>query len=100
MTGPTPPAALEAAHLYSYAEVGEHHDHGGLLLRRDLHNLFDTGLLAVDPGALTVDVDPEIQIFPSYAELNGRPLGVTVTARQRQWLGAHWQQHRVGPPTR
>lgn len=48
-TGPGPAAALEAAHLYSYAAVGQHHDDGGLLLRRDVHRLFDQGDIAVDP---------------------------------------------------
>ena len=38
-SGPVPTDVLEAAHLYSYATVGEHHDEGGLLLRRDLHRL-------------------------------------------------------------
>lgn len=37
ITGPAPLATLEAGHLYSYADVGQHDDHGGLLLRRDVH---------------------------------------------------------------
>lgn len=49
-SGPSPTAALEAAHLYSYAAEGRHHDDGGFLLRRDLHRLFDLGLLAVEPA--------------------------------------------------
>ncbi|MFH8991606.1 HNH endonuclease [Streptomyces sp. NPDC017940] len=46
--GPTSADALEAAHLYSYAESGEHHEYGGLLLRSDIHRLFDLGHIAVD----------------------------------------------------
>ena len=39
--------ALEAAHIQSYAENGPHLVGNGLLLRADLHNLFDTGYLTV-----------------------------------------------------
>jgi ribosomal protein S27AE len=53
-SGPAPAEALEAGHLYSYAEIGRHDIEGGLLLRRDLHRLFDQGLLAVTPhGTIT-----------------------------------------------
>ena len=49
LTGPCPAEVLEAGHLYSYSKLGRHHKHGGLLLRRDVHALFDRGRLAVDP---------------------------------------------------
>jgi|HubBroStandDraft_6_1064221.scaffolds.fasta_scaffold1813619_1 hypothetical protein len=35
--------ALEAAHIRPYGEGGEHEPSNGLLLRRDLHSLFDAG---------------------------------------------------------
>lgn len=46
-SGPAPAEAREACHLYSYAEIGHHDIEGGLLLRRDLHRLFDQGPLTV-----------------------------------------------------
>ena len=94
-TGPTPPAALEAAHLYSYAKIGVHHDQGGLLIRRDLHRLFDAGLLAVNPETVRVDVSPELGIYKSYTLLHDDELRVELTSRQREWLAAHSQLHRV-----
>lgn len=39
--------ALEAAHLYSYSAGGPHEVNNGLLLRADLHRLFDKGYLTL-----------------------------------------------------
>lgn len=96
LSGPAPAAALEAAHLYSYAEVGEHHDHGGLLLRRDLHRLFDLGFLAIDPDSGRVDVSAALKRFPAYAPLENHQVTVQLSAQSRRWLELHWQIHRVG----
>ena len=41
--------ALEAAHIRPYAEGGQHEASNGLLLRRDLHSLFDAGYVTVTP---------------------------------------------------
>lgn len=41
--------ALEAAHIRPYAEGGEHNLGNGLLLRRDIHSLFDAGYVTVTP---------------------------------------------------
>jgi ribosomal protein L37AE/L43A len=94
-TGPAPGAALEAAHLYSYADAGEHHARGGLLLRRDLHRLFDLGLIAVDPRTALLDVSGELAAYPEYARLQGRPLGIKPTPDHLGWLARHWNMHRT-----
>ena len=41
--------ALEAAHIRSYASDGPHEVRNGLLLRADLHRLFDKGYVTVSP---------------------------------------------------
>jgi putative restriction endonuclease len=41
--------ALEAAHIRPYSEGGEHEATNGLLLRRDLHSLFDAGYVTITP---------------------------------------------------
>jgi putative restriction endonuclease len=41
--------ALEAAHIRPYAEGGAHEARNGLLLRRDIHSLFDAGYVTVTP---------------------------------------------------
>jgi predicted RNA-binding Zn-ribbon protein involved in translation (DUF1610 family) len=97
-TGPAPGAALEAAHLYRYSDSGEHHDDGGLLLRRDIHRLFDLGQITVDPATMTIDVGDDLSSFSEYSCLQGRPLQVPMTSGQRRWLEAHRRLHRADPP--
>ena len=41
--------ALEAAHIRPFSDGGEHEARNGLLLRRDIHSLFDTGYVTVTP---------------------------------------------------
>ncbi|MFF4727631.1 HNH endonuclease [Streptomyces mirabilis] len=95
ISGPAPADVLEAAHLYSYAESGEHHDFGGLLLRRDLHRLFDTGRIAVDPATDLLDVDSGLDAYPLYQSLHGQPLALSLRSEHRLWLAAHWNSHRA-----
>ena len=40
-------SALEAAHIRPYAEGGEHAASNGILMRRDVHSLFDAGYVTV-----------------------------------------------------
>jgi putative restriction endonuclease len=47
VTGERVLPVLEAAHIVPYAEGGEHRVDNGLLLRRDLHALFERGYLTV-----------------------------------------------------
>ncbi len=95
--GSQPEETLEACHLYSYAEVGKHAEHGGLLLRRDIHQLFDMGRVAINPDTLKLDVDPTLGQFSDYARLHGSSLAITPSSQQRKWLGQHWRQHRDDP---
>jgi putative restriction endonuclease len=41
--------ALEAAHIRPFSEVETHHVRNGLLLRSDVHRLFDAGYITVTP---------------------------------------------------
>ena len=94
ITGPQPGAALEAAHLYQYAIEGTHYDNGGLFLRRDVHRLFDLGLIAVNPTTLIIDVHKDINIFETYKEMHGGKLCVEVSDNSRAWIALHWEQFR------
>ncbi|MGH8222308.1 MAG: HNH endonuclease [Woeseiaceae bacterium] len=49
VTGEHSIPVLEAAHIKPYASGGEHRVSNGLLLRRDLHRLFDLGYVTVTP---------------------------------------------------
>lgn len=69
--------ALEAAHIRPYGDGGEHEARNGLLLRRDIHSLFDAGYVTVTPD-LCFKVSPCIkEEFDSgryYDELHGKPV--------------------------
>lgn len=49
VTGERTLPVLEAAHVQPYSEGGAHEVTNGLLLRSDLHRLYDLGYLTVDP---------------------------------------------------
>jgi putative restriction endonuclease len=50
VTGERTLPVLDAAHIKPYAASGPHDLRNGLLLRKDLHALFDTGYLTVTPS--------------------------------------------------
>ncbi|MFJ6935917.1 HNH endonuclease [Streptomyces sp. NPDC101132] len=93
-TGPTPAAALQAAHLYSYADESEHHDWGGLLLRNDIHSLFDRGQITVKPDTGLIDVADELASYPMYAALQDKRPVAQLRPEHEVWLAAHWRAHR------
>lgn len=95
LTGAAPGQVLEAAHLYRYADHGQHHDDGGFLLRRDVHRLFDLGQIAVDPETLKIDIGDDLLPFADYARLQGRSLQVPPMSGHRRWLQEHWRLHRT-----
>ena len=63
-------ATLEACHIRPYMGPQTNALSNGLLLRADLHTLFDLGLLAVDTTSMTVVVSPELE-GTTYRELAG-----------------------------
>jgi len=69
--------ALEAAHIRPCSDGGEHAPSNGLLLRRDLHALFDGGYVTVTPE-LKVEVSPrireEFENGKHYYELHGQSI--------------------------
>lgn len=85
--------ALEAAHIVPYR--GPHSDHpsNGLLLRADVHTLFDLGLLSVDSVTMTVVTAPELAAS-EYKELVGKQLRLPAAVNSRPFK-AGLDQHRV-----
>lgn len=65
---------LEAAHIRAHSDGGDMSTSNGLLLRADLHTLFDLRLLAVDTRTWTVLVNPEVASSQEGALLLGRAL--------------------------
>lgn len=72
VTGSTVTSVLEAAHIDRY--FGEHTNHvsNGLLLRSDIHTLFDLGMLTVS-SSLTVQLAPWL-MESEYQQLHHQPI--------------------------
>ena len=49
ITGEKTLPVLEAAHIKPYSQDGPHHPANGILLRKDLHTLFDRGYMTISP---------------------------------------------------
>jgi putative restriction endonuclease len=72
ISGSTVEATLEAAHIRPFRETGSHSAGNGLLLRADLHTLFDLRLITVMPfGAIRVA--PELR-QSEYEDFDGRQI--------------------------
>ena len=86
--------ALEAAHIYPYSEGGEYTNdlRNGLLLRADIHVLFDLGLLKITPRSLEVRImDP--LAGSSYAALDGTVLQTSAALKpSNEALANKWAQ--------
>lgn len=53
-------AVLEAAHVSPYLGDADDDRQNGLLLRADVHALFDCGLLRINPETLAIEMDPKV----------------------------------------
>jgi len=67
------PDVLQAAHIMPYRGPATNHPTNGILLRGDIHTLFDLNLLKIDPKEMRVVLSPAI-MYSDYASLDGQPL--------------------------
>ncbi len=64
---------LEAAHIHPYKGDHTNVTANGLLLRADIHTLFDLNLMSINAASLLVEISPEL-LGTEYASFNGKPL--------------------------
>lgn len=79
ITGEKTLPALEAGHIRPYAKNGPHEIRNGLLLRSDIHNLFDLGYLTVTPEykvEVSRRIKEEFENGRHYYALHGQSLTV------------------------
>jgi len=77
VTGERTLPVLDAAHIMPYADGGAHAVTNGLLLRSDLHTLFDRGYLTVTPDyrlEVSRRIREEYENGRDYYALSGREL--------------------------
>lgn len=91
--------ALEAAHIQPYGEGGAHEARNGLLLRRDIHSLFDAGYVTVTPDLrfeVSRRIREEFDNGKHYYALDGHLIVPPVDADQRPDPGAlRWHNETV-----
>lgn len=61
LSGCQVPQAIEASHICPYRGEKDNHARNGLLLRRDLHAIFDANLIGIHPETLMVYIHPSIK---------------------------------------
>lgn len=61
VTGTKIVPVLEAAHIRPVTDAGENRVDNGLLLRSDVHKLFDDGYLGINPSTRTLMVSPRLR---------------------------------------
>jgi hypothetical protein len=102
ITGCAIAGILEAAHILPYRGDDTNHPSNGLLLRTDLHTIFDCGLISVDPNGAD---GPRLVVSTSlceteYGELDGLPLRArksgtaplsveAISLRHAEFVGRH-----------
>lgn len=68
--GHGPDSVLDACHILPHNVSGINQINNGLLLRSDLHNLFDDGLIKINPETFKIELDISLLKTP-YAKYDG-----------------------------
>lgn len=61
ITGCNVTQVLKACHIEPHYLKGNNHSCNALLLRADIHDLFDLNMIAIEPGTLSVHVSPALR---------------------------------------
>jgi len=88
---------LEAAHIRPYRGAHTNETRNGILLRADIHNLFDYGIVGVDPEAMKVVLNQRAR-NSKYAPLHDQVLRLPDDPRRqpdRELLLRHLQLHGI-----
>ena len=64
---------MEAAHIERHAKTGINHSSKGLLLRSDIHSLFDSNKIKINPDDYIGEVD-KILKYSDYWQYNGKKI--------------------------
>lgn len=86
--------ALEAAHIKPFAEGGSHQPSNGLLLRRDIHSLFDAGYVTVTPDLrfrVSRKIKEEFENGRDYYAMDGQAIApVNIRGWEPSELALKW----------
>lgn len=96
VTGCDELGALEAAHIHPYQGPDWNKVQNGLLLRGDIHTLFDRHLMGIHPQTRAVVLSPQLS-GEHYRALYGRPIADPAEKGQRpsqEVLDERWEEFR------
>ncbi len=91
------PEGLEAAHIRPYRGAHTNETRNGILLRADIHNLFDYGIIGVDPETMKVVLNQRAK-GSKYSPLHGQSLRIPDDPRHRpdmELLLKHLKLHGI-----
>ena len=97
ITGCDVASALEAAHISPYRGPDSNHVTNGVLLRADIHTLFDLDLIRIDPDSLVVVLAEKLR-ESSYKEIGGRKVTTPDEAKlapNREVLQQRWDRFKA-----
>ncbi|MCX5795031.1 MAG: HNH endonuclease [Elusimicrobia bacterium] len=90
---------LDAAHIRPYSEGGEHEISNGLLMRSDIHRLFDKGYVTVSPDMrfqVSGKLKDDFSNGRSYYSLHGQPIHLPNRLQdQPDKLMLDWHNHNL-----
>lgn len=93
ITGERTLPVLEAAHIREFAEVQEHSISNGILLRADIHKLFDSGYVTVTPEhrfLVSRKIKEEFENGRDYYRLHGSEIRLPPRAEHQPLAEALW----------
>ena len=96
ISGHGPEDVLEAVHIEPHAKSGINKTDNGLLMRADLHSLFDAGLIRINPESFKIVVDSSLR-GTLYAEFHGKKIRARKDGTQpsTQYLQERWRAGRA-----
>lgn len=94
ITGCRLSVVLEAAHIVPYRGDKDHHPTNGLLLRADIHKLFDKDFLGIEPETLKVHLHRDVKSM-GYEAWDGVVLACDARLLSKEALQARWKQFQL-----
>jgi hypothetical protein len=94
ISGCTQVDVLEAAHIRAYRRDADNAPRNGILLRADLHTLFDLDLIAVDLDGHRASVHRSV-LESQYRQYHGQPIAVPNDGFDADALQTRWIAYRA-----
>lgn len=81
---------LEAAHINPYRGHNDNHLSNGILIRADIHTLFDLNLIGIEPNSLTIQISEKLK-DSEYKTLENKQLKIKQSKLSSEALIKRWE---------